>query len=98
MPMTANAGLNHEVGENEGAFLLTPAIASTGMVAAPTPYPGYMRIGAHVRQDEDPIGYGERLGADVIQMFLTDPQKWEKPPAHPRTDEIRDVPITGRRA
>lgn len=63
------------------------------MVAAPTPYPGYMRIGAHVRQDEDPIGYGERLGADVIQMFLTDPQKWEKPPAHPRTDEIRDSPI-----
>ncbi len=52
-----------------------------------------MRIGAHVRQDEDPIGYGETLGADVIQMFLTDPQKWDKPPTHPRTDEIRNSPI-----
>ncbi|MEV0948160.1 deoxyribonuclease IV [Rhodococcus sp. NPDC049939] len=52
-----------------------------------------MRIGVHVRQDEDPIGYGESLGADVVQMFLTDPQQWNKPQAHPRSEEIRNSPI-----
>ncbi|AOW93127.1 deoxyribonuclease IV [Rhodococcus sp. WMMA185] len=52
-----------------------------------------MRIGVHARQDGDPIGYGEQLGADVVQMFLTDPQKWNKPEPHPRTEEIRNSPI-----
>lgn len=47
-----------------------------------------MRIGAHVRQDDDPIGQGERLGADLVQVFLTDPQKWHTPGEHPRADRI----------
>ncbi len=47
-----------------------------------------MRIGAHVRLDGDPIGFGEKLGADVIQMFVVDPQSWDKPAPHPRADEI----------
>lgn len=47
-----------------------------------------MRIGAHVRQDDDPIGQGERLGADLVQLFLSDPQKWTVPREHPRTEEI----------
>lgn len=47
-----------------------------------------MRIGAHVRQDDDPIGQGEHLGADLVQVFLSDPQKWTKPGEHPRTEEI----------
>ncbi len=52
-----------------------------------------MRIGAHVRQDADPIGAGERLGADIVQLFLTDPQRWDKPERHPQTDRILASPI-----
>ena len=91
--MTAIASLSCEKNAKCISSGFKHAITSTRHLVTPTPYPGYMRIGAHVRQDEDPIGYGERLGADVIQMFLTDPQKWDKPPTHPRTDEIRNSPI-----
>lgn len=52
-----------------------------------------MRIGAHVRQDDDPIGAGEALGADIVQLFLTDPQKWNKLTPHPKADQIRESPI-----
>lgn len=52
-----------------------------------------MRIGAHVRQDADPIGAGERLGAEIVQLFLTDPQKWDKPEPHPQTERILQSPI-----
>ncbi|MGW4478120.1 deoxyribonuclease IV [Rhodococcus triatomae] len=52
-----------------------------------------MRIGAHVRQDDDPIGAGEALGADIVQLFLTDPQKWNKLTPHPRTEQILASPI-----
>lgn len=47
-----------------------------------------MRIGAHVRQDDDPIGQGKRLGADLVQLFLSDPQKWHTPGEHPRAEQI----------
>ncbi len=36
---------------------------------------------------------GERLGADIVQLFLTDPQKWDKPERHPQTDRILASPI-----
>ncbi|EME21426.1 deoxyribonuclease IV [Rhodococcus triatomae] len=52
-----------------------------------------MRIGAHVRQDDHPIGAGEALGADIVQLFLTDPQKWNKLTPHPRTEQILASPI-----
>ncbi|MGO4643566.1 deoxyribonuclease IV [Nocardia sp. 2YAB30] len=52
-----------------------------------------MRIGAHVRLDSDPIGFGEKLGADVIQLFVVDPRGWDKPTPHPRTEEILASPI-----
>ncbi len=52
-----------------------------------------MRIGAHVRLDSDPIGFGERLGAEVIQMFVVDPQSWDKPVPHPRAEQIRTSSI-----
>jgi deoxyribonuclease-4 len=52
-----------------------------------------MRIGAHVRQDSDPIGRAEELGAEVLQMFVTDPQEWGKPHTHPLAQQIRDSPI-----
>ncbi|MBL1076204.1 deoxyribonuclease IV [Nocardia sp. 2] len=52
-----------------------------------------MRIGAHVRTDGDPIGFGEKLGADVIQLFVVDPQSWDKPKPHPLAAEIKASPI-----
>jgi deoxyribonuclease-4 len=52
-----------------------------------------MRIGAHVRQDSDPIGRAEELGAEVLQMFVTDPQEWGKPQPHPLAQQIRASPI-----
>ncbi|MFD4367813.1 deoxyribonuclease IV [Rhodococcus sp. NPDC058521] len=52
-----------------------------------------MRIGAHVRQDDNPIGHGEELGADIVQLFVTDPQKWNKPDPHPRAEQILASPI-----
>lgn len=39
--------------------------------------------------DSDPIGFGEKLGAEVIQMFVVDPQSWDKPKPHPLTEEIK---------
>src|SRR5690606_9460403 len=52
-----------------------------------------MRIGAHVRDESDPIGFGEKLGAEVVQMFVVDPQSWDKPQPHPRAAEIVASPI-----
>jgi deoxyribonuclease IV len=48
-----------------------------------------MRIGAHVREDADPLGSADRCGAEVIQLFLGDPQGWKKPPAHPMAEQLR---------
>src|SRR5437667_306521 len=42
-----------------------------------------MLIGAHV-PDADPLGEARALGAEAIQMFLGNPQSFEKPP--PRAD------------
>lgn len=41
-------------------------------------------IGAHVR-DGDPLAAAREVGADVVQFFLSDPQKWNKAqaPAEP---------------
>ena len=47
-----------------------------------------MRIGAHVREDTDPLGSAEKYGAEVIQLFLADPQGWKKPPAHPLAEQL----------
>lgn len=46
-----------------------------------------MRIGAHIRND-DPLGTAEELGADVVQFFLSDPQTWQVPAAHPHTEAL----------
>jgi deoxyribonuclease-4 len=37
-----------------------------------------LRIGAHVRTD-DPLGEARAVGAEVVQLFLGDPQSWKKP-------------------
>ncbi|EOM77337.1 deoxyribonuclease IV [Rhodococcus rhodnii] len=52
-----------------------------------------MRLGVHVREDDDPIGSADALGADIVQVFVADPQKWRAPQPHPRADEIRESPV-----
>ncbi len=49
-----------------------------------------MRIGAHVRSSSDPLGDAADLGADIVQLFVTDPQKWSKPAPHPQTAALRE--------
>ena len=50
-----------------------------------------MLIGSHVRND-DPLGSARDKGADVIQMFLSNPQSWKKP--LPR-DDAEDLKASG---
>ncbi len=47
-----------------------------------------MRIGAHIHDSSDPIGTAQELEAEVVQLFLADPQKWHKPAPHPQTDQL----------
>jgi len=42
-----------------------------------------IRVGAHV-PTADPLGEAEARGADVVQIFLSNPQSWKKPA--PRAD------------
>jgi deoxyribonuclease-4 len=46
-----------------------------------------MRIGAHVR-DSDPLDAARERGAEIVQFFLSDPQGWKAPQAHPQTEEL----------
>ncbi|TQM16106.1 deoxyribonuclease IV [Pseudonocardia kunmingensis] len=52
-----------------------------------------MLIGAHVRE-ADPIDSAAERGADIVQMFLADPQGWKKPPAHPQAEQLRAGGLT----
>ena len=52
-----------------------------------------MLIGAHVRE-ADPVASAAQRGAEIVQMFLADPQGWKKPPAHPQATELREGPLT----
>ena len=51
-------------------------------------------VGAHVAP-EYPLQDAAALGADCVQVFLSDPQGWEKPPARPDAAELRasDLPL-----
>ena len=51
-------------------------------------------IGAHVSQ-ADPISAAADRGADLVQLFLGNPQSWKKPPPHPDAERIirSDVPV-----
>ena len=53
-----------------------------------------MLIGAHVRE-EDPVVTAAERGADIVQMFLSDPQGWKKPPSHPQAEQLRsgELPV-----
>jgi deoxyribonuclease-4 len=49
-----------------------------------------MLIGAHV-PGEDPLGEARDIGAEAIQMFLGNPQSFEKPPPRPDAETLRDA-------
>ena len=49
-------------------------------------------IGAHVDR-EQPLEAAAELGADCVQIFLSDPGSWRKPPPHPDAEAIRASPI-----
>ena len=44
-------------------------------------------------QGIDPLAEAAAVEADVIQMFLSNPQGWEKPPERQDADELRDSEI-----
>jgi deoxyribonuclease-4 len=46
-------------------------------------------VGAHV-WGRDPLAEAEQVDADCIQLFLSDPQGWEKPPERDDAAELRD--------
>jgi deoxyribonuclease-4 len=45
-------------------------------------------VGAHVAPAK-PLQAAEAVGADCIQIFLSDPQGWKKPPPRKDADELR---------
>ncbi len=47
-----------------------------------------LAVGAHVAPDH-PLADAEALGADCLQVFLSDPQGWKKPPARADAEELR---------
>jgi deoxyribonuclease-4 len=50
------------------------------------------KIGAHVAPDQ-PLRIAEELGADQVQIFLSDPQSFKKPPPRHDADELIASPI-----
>jgi deoxyribonuclease IV len=49
-------------------------------------------VGAHVAP-RIPLRSAEAIGADCVQIFLSDPQGWEKPPARRDAAALRDSPV-----
>jgi deoxyribonuclease IV len=49
-------------------------------------------VGAHLPPD-DPLAEAEAVGADCVQIFLSDPQGWEKPPPRDDAAELRDSAV-----
>ncbi len=45
-------------------------------------------VGAHV-PPEKPLDEAERIGADCVQVFLSDPQGWKKPPPRKDAEQLR---------
>ncbi|HKZ19767.1 MAG TPA: deoxyribonuclease IV [Acidimicrobiia bacterium] len=45
-------------------------------------------VGAHVDR-RDPLDEARSRDADIVQIFLSDPQSWKKPAPHPRAEELR---------
>jgi deoxyribonuclease-4 len=49
-------------------------------------------VGAHVDR-QDPLGEAASRDADIVQIFLTDPQSWKKPEPRPDAAELRHHPL-----
>jgi len=45
-------------------------------------------VGAHV-DPSSPLETAEAIGADSVQIFLSDPQGWRKPPERPDAAALR---------
>jgi deoxyribonuclease-4 len=50
------------------------------------------KVGAHVAR-EKPLEAAAELGADCVQIFLSNPGSWRKPPPHPDADAIRESEV-----
>jgi deoxyribonuclease-4 len=50
--------------------------------------PSKLAVGAHVSPTH-PLDEAEALGADCVQVFLSDPQGWRKPPPRDDAEELR---------
>ncbi|REK21119.1 MAG: deoxyribonuclease IV [Actinobacteria bacterium] len=48
-----------------------------------------MMVGAHV-PGGDPLGEAEARDADLVQIFLSNPQSWKKPSPRPDATELRE--------
>src|SRR5688500_1052274 len=46
------------------------------------------KLGAHVSR-RNLLAAAEELDADCLQIFLSNPGSWKKPPPHPEADQIR---------
>jgi len=51
-----------------------------------------MQIGAHVGRGE-PLAEAKARGADLVQIFLSDPQSWKKPVPRDDADLLRDSDV-----
>lgn len=49
-------------------------------------------VGAHI-WGHDPQAEADRVGAEIVQLFLSDPQGWRKPPPRPDAAELRAAPL-----
>ena len=51
-----------------------------------------MLIGSHVKSD-DPLGIAAAEDADLVQIFLGNPQSWKKPPPRDDAEALRASPL-----
>ena len=49
-------------------------------------------VGAHI-WGKDPLAEADEVGADCVQLFLSNPQGWERPPEREDAAELRDSEI-----
>jgi deoxyribonuclease-4 len=49
-------------------------------------------VGAHIGP-EQPLEVAEALGADCVQIFISDPQGWEKPAERDDAEQLRASPL-----
>jgi deoxyribonuclease-4 len=51
-----------------------------------------LAVGAHI-EGSDPLAIAAELEADCVQVFLSDPQGWEKPAPRDDAAELRESPV-----